>query len=219
MESGLSCSFFEIRINLILISSRLLKYLFFNVDENWNCQHLDLQWSKLDDLITDREISTISVCWSWFNSIISRDVHTANWQKNTKSESWESGELDFEDARSWGFVYLEIWPYRMGVLKSGAWQNAWHLGISGEFRWFSVIFGDFRGFLFFSSFKNYSYLQPSVAKRVLFLFHGAIVAKIGVSPMSPYPAKLYFLFCLEATPAKRISKNRRIFSTLCVHIL
>ena len=32
--------------------------------------------------------------------------------KSTKSESWESGEPDFEDARSWGFVYREIWRFR-----------------------------------------------------------------------------------------------------------
>ena len=53
----------------------------------------------------------ISICWG------------RKLAKNTKSESWESGEPDFEDARSWGFVYLEIWRFRIRVLESGAWQR------------------------------------------------------------------------------------------------
>ena len=41
--------------------------------------------------------------------------------KNTKSESWEPGEPDFEDARSWEFIYLEIWPFRIYRLKHIVW--------------------------------------------------------------------------------------------------
>ena len=62
---------------------------------------------------------------------------------NTKSESQESGESNFEGTRSWGFIYLEIWDDRVGIL---TWErdsvtkrlnSGWHIV---RFHWFLKAF-------------------------------------------------------------------------------
>ena len=53
----------------------------------------------------------------WFDHI-SR-YWSRNGTKNTKPESWESGETNFEDANPWGFVHLESWRFRKSLESVG----------------------------------------------------------------------------------------------------
>ena len=55
--------------------------------------------------------------------VIRIDHNSRSWcrnhSKNTKLESWESGESNFEDASLWGFVYLKIWRFRKSLENGG----------------------------------------------------------------------------------------------------